>query len=482
MNRIKLLPLGTLLALSAVGAAACWPLASCRKTDDPTRQVPVDESQVQEIEWFHAEAWDDVPNWGRVLFRYVDESREDFVIVPGFSKRIDEVPVEVAYRYGAQEERFQPVGREVWETATGEVWTVREQRDWTGNSGVRRDAPFVTYGTLYGGSTKFETAGWAVLTAVVSPGECLVGAVSAAGPERESLLSTPVPEGPYYVEIFRIEDATRLGPIYRLKKYGRRFPFWWTPDGRYVLSGRIHILVLPVFKFAEPEWPDGSCRKIEDPSPPAQLDESKVQEIDWFHIETVEDVRSPREFFFRYVDKSHEDFVIAPMSRGSDGPIPAGTAYRYNAREKRLDPVGREVWDNASGPIWRVYEGPSWNRRAKVCFDRPFGKYGTLHLGPSKFETAGWAVLAAEASPDGEFVVVASAAGERPPPNTERTPKGPYYLEIFSVEEMQRVSPIYRFEHRGGVIRPWWTRDGRYVLSGRKRVLVLPVYKLVADK
>ena len=62
-------------------ATASWALAGCRKTDDPSRQVQVDESKVEEIDWFHTGAWDDVPNFVGTLFRYVDESREDFVIV-----------------------------------------------------------------------------------------------------------------------------------------------------------------------------------------------------------------------------------------------------------------------------------------------------------------------------------------------------------------------------------------------------------------
>ena len=230
-------------------ATASWALAGCRKTDDPSRQVQVDESKVEEIDWFHTGAWDDVPNFVGTLFRYVDESREDFVIVPRFATPAEEVPVDVVYRYSAREERFEPVGREDWDKATGPEWMVYEQYKWTGDTKVRFDRPFGVYGTLYLGESEFETAGWAVLMAVVSPAGEFVAAGSAAGKERPSIYGARTPEGPYYLEIFKTGGMRRVGPIYRFKRYGGKKRLWWTPDGRYVLSGRTHILVVPVFKL-----------------------------------------------------------------------------------------------------------------------------------------------------------------------------------------------------------------------------------------
>jgi hypothetical protein len=227
----------------------CWPLASCRKTDESSRRVPVDESRVQEIDWFHAKAWDDVPDFVRILLRYVDDSCEDFVIVPGFAKPADEVPVEVAYRYIAREERFERVARQAWDHAIGPVWEVRRQFKLTRGTNVGFPRVSGAYGTLRVGGTKVETAGWAVLTVVVSPDGELVAANSANGEKRWSLYATLPPKGPFYLEIFKIAGKRRVGPIYRFKRYGGGVSLWWTPDGRYVVSGRTHILVLPVFKM-----------------------------------------------------------------------------------------------------------------------------------------------------------------------------------------------------------------------------------------
>ncbi len=228
--------------------AAFCPLTGCRKTDDPSRQVKVDESNVQQIGSFHTEAWDNVPTFRFLRFRYVDESRTDFVVAPGFSKPADEVPVDVVYLYSAREKRFSAVGMETWQGAGGPVRDVYNRRRWTGESSVRLEAPFGTYGTLYGETGAFPTAGWAVLTAVVSAEGRYVNAISAAGPRRRSYISTPTPEGPYYLQVFEVNGMRQIGPTYELLP-GTSRRSWWTPDERYLIMGDRDITVLPVYKL-----------------------------------------------------------------------------------------------------------------------------------------------------------------------------------------------------------------------------------------
>ena len=229
-------------------ATTSWALTGCRKTDDPSRQVKLDESNVQQIGSFHTKAWDDVPTFRFLRFRYVDESRSDFVVAPGFSKPADKVPVDVVYLYSAREERFSAVGVQAWHGASGPVWDVYNRRRWTGDSAVRLEAPYGTYGTLYGERGAFPTAGWAVLTAVVSHEGRYVNAISAAGPRRHSYISTPTPEGPYYLQVFEVNGMRQIGPTYELLP-GTSRRSWWTPDERYLIMGDRNITVLPVHKL-----------------------------------------------------------------------------------------------------------------------------------------------------------------------------------------------------------------------------------------
>lgn len=184
------------------------------------RPSPLHRDPQNRIAVFRPHAWTH-PLDDTVLLRYDRDQRDRFLL-----KIEGENPV---YRFDASTFKLTQVEEQAWEHASGQVYdasTLHEQPtssvkdEWTPRSQALRT---VRPGKLQRGGATIATAGEKVIALSVAPNLETAVVLSRTKPAK------------VYQELFRLPEATRIGPAVELP-WLRAAPFIaWTPDERFIL-------------------------------------------------------------------------------------------------------------------------------------------------------------------------------------------------------------------------------------------------------
>lgn len=157
-----------------------------------------------------------------------------------------------------------------------------------------------------------------------------------------------------------------------------------------------------------------------------------------------------------------------------------GIIYRYDARAKRLEPVGEDNWKIAPGEVWGSLS--SMSARDDGVMVHPRSNLLLYH--DRVIKTAGKTALASRLSPKADLVAVLSADGSRAsslmPFAGQGGASGQHYHELFQLPEMKPVgnpTPLPLITEHVAVY-PFWSSDQRYVVYVDARYTEVCVVKI----
>jgi len=178
------------------------------------------------------------------------------------------------------------------------------------------------------------------------------------------------------------------------------------------------------------------------------------------------------------LDKPGSDILLLALQADAPDPAlpkelvsvaPESVIYRYNRARDTLDPVGKEVWENASGPVSVSLEQyrPS-NPKGGIGIDT---RELILEKRGQMVPTAGKAALCIEApSQKSDFAAVLSAARRKGKPFIPFL-SGPYgvgqhYHQIFSLPDLEAIGRPVRLPLKADIsaIQMMWAPERRYVV------------------
>jgi hypothetical protein len=172
---------------------------------------------------------------------------------PGLERLVSIAPESVVYRYDPIKDELDPIGREVWEKATGPVTNPSSQYtpgDIEGGVGINyRELVLKKKGRVV------STAGKAALRIEAPSKESGFAAVLSAarkdwGPSIPFLSGTHG-VGQHYHQIFSLPDLKPIGKTVRLPRMGEKstVQMTWAPENRYVVYTDVffgELCIIPV--------------------------------------------------------------------------------------------------------------------------------------------------------------------------------------------------------------------------------------------
>jgi hypothetical protein len=209
---------------------------------------------------FDTDAWTR-PYRGTLRIKSLDDGTRDFLLMNiGSDSRflLEERPLTPAkrlvdgrsiYRYVVAKGNFIEISPEIWDAATGELFSCGMQERLYNQDTFTHD--LITKILQFNGNV-VPTAGPTVLKALPDPTKTYVAVLSAEVKVRGSLIpfADPTIKGDRYHQLFRMSDASEVGKPLKLKiKTDRDYISpCWSPDGRFLVyhDASEHLWIIDV--------------------------------------------------------------------------------------------------------------------------------------------------------------------------------------------------------------------------------------------